>query len=170
MSHTLSHAEQARIGSGLCFSHFCYGSKAKQCEAPCTWSETRRPGVAQRRRRRAADPHAGSGFQQAFPRRHWSFLQHPSTSLFSTCLGPEAVWAGESAYTLLGRPPGDAAIPGSGFFLEISFGRCSSFPILGVDFLRAHKLLIDPEGHALIDSTGRRLAGQLLRARPRRQW
>ncbi len=37
-SHTLSHAEQARIGSGLCFSHFCYGSKAKQCEAPCTWS------------------------------------------------------------------------------------------------------------------------------------
>jgi hypothetical protein len=38
-----------------------------------------------------------------------------------------------------------------------------AFPILGVDFLRAHKLLIDPEGHALIDSTGRRLAGQLLR-------
>jgi hypothetical protein len=37
-SHTLSHAEQARIRSGLCFSHFCYGSKAKQCEAPCTWS------------------------------------------------------------------------------------------------------------------------------------
>ncbi len=38
VSHTLSHAEQARIGSGLCFSHFCYGYKAKQCEAPCTWS------------------------------------------------------------------------------------------------------------------------------------
>ncbi len=38
VSHTLSHVEQARIGSGLCFSHFCYGSKAKQCEAPCTWS------------------------------------------------------------------------------------------------------------------------------------
>ncbi len=37
VSHTLSHVEQARIGSGLCFSHFCYGSKAKQCEAPCTW-------------------------------------------------------------------------------------------------------------------------------------
>jgi hypothetical protein len=33
-----------------------------------------------------------------------------------------------------------------------------AFPILGVDFLRAHKLLIDPEGHALLDSTGRRLA------------
>jgi hypothetical protein len=38
VSHTLSHAEQARIRSGLCFSHFCYGSKAKHCEAPCTWS------------------------------------------------------------------------------------------------------------------------------------
>ena len=38
VSHTLSHAEQARIGSGLCFSHFCYGSKAKQFEAPCTRS------------------------------------------------------------------------------------------------------------------------------------
>ncbi len=38
VSHTLSHAEQARIGSGLCFNHFCYGSKAKRCEAPCTWS------------------------------------------------------------------------------------------------------------------------------------
>ncbi len=49
--------------------------------------------------------------------------------------------------------------------MEISFGRCS-FPILGVDFLRAHKLLIDPEGHALLDSTGRRLTGQLLRSPP----
>jgi hypothetical protein len=38
VSHTLTHAEQARIGSGLCFNHFCYGSKAKKCEAPCTWS------------------------------------------------------------------------------------------------------------------------------------
>jgi hypothetical protein len=41
-----------------------------------------------------------------------------------------------------------------------------AFPILGVDFLRAHKLLIDPEGHALLDSKGRRLAGQLLRSLP----
>jgi hypothetical protein len=41
-----------------------------------------------------------------------------------------------------------------------------AFPILGVDFLRAHKLLIDPEGHALLDSTGRQLAGQLLRSPP----
>ncbi len=41
-----------------------------------------------------------------------------------------------------------------------------AFPILGVDLLRAHKLLIDPEGHALLDSTGRRLAGQLLRSPP----
>jgi hypothetical protein len=38
VSHTLSHTEQARIGSGPCFSHFCYGAKAKQCEAPCNWS------------------------------------------------------------------------------------------------------------------------------------
>ncbi len=38
VSHTLSHVEQARIGSGLCFNHFCYGSKANKCEAPCTWS------------------------------------------------------------------------------------------------------------------------------------
>jgi hypothetical protein len=41
-----------------------------------------------------------------------------------------------------------------------------AFPILVVDFLRAHKLLIDPEGQALLDSTGRRLAGQLLRSLP----
>ncbi len=41
-----------------------------------------------------------------------------------------------------------------------------AFLILGVDFLRAHKLLIDPVGHALLDSTGRRLAGQLLRSQP----
>ncbi len=30
-SHTLTHAEQARVGSGQCFRHFCFG-------APCTWS------------------------------------------------------------------------------------------------------------------------------------
>ncbi len=41
-----------------------------------------------------------------------------------------------------------------------------AFPFLGVDFLRARKLLIDPEGHALLDSTGRRLASQLLRSPP----
>ncbi len=38
VSHTLTHAEQARIGSGLFFNHFCYGAKAKKCEVPCTWS------------------------------------------------------------------------------------------------------------------------------------
>jgi hypothetical protein len=41
-----------------------------------------------------------------------------------------------------------------------------AFPILGVDFLRAHEVLIYPEGHALLDSTGRRFAGQLLRSPP----
>ncbi len=49
--------------------------------------------------------------------------------------------------------------------MEISLSRCG-FPILGVDFLRAHKLLIDPVDNALLDSTGRRLAGQLLRSPP----
>ncbi len=38
VSHTPTHADQARIGSGVCFNHFCYGAKAKKCEAPCTWS------------------------------------------------------------------------------------------------------------------------------------
>jgi hypothetical protein len=41
-----------------------------------------------------------------------------------------------------------------------------AFPILGVDFWRAHKLFIDPERHALLDSTGRRFAGQLRRSLP----
>jgi hypothetical protein len=36
-SYTLTHADQARVGSGLCFNHFCYGARAKKCEAPCTW-------------------------------------------------------------------------------------------------------------------------------------
>ena len=34
----LSHAEQARVGSGLCFSHFCYGAAARRCTKPCNWS------------------------------------------------------------------------------------------------------------------------------------
>ncbi len=38
VSHTLTHAEQARVGSGLCFRHFCFGAKASKCEAPCSWS------------------------------------------------------------------------------------------------------------------------------------
>jgi hypothetical protein len=38
VSHTLTHADQARVGSGLCFSHFCFGANAKRCEAPCTCS------------------------------------------------------------------------------------------------------------------------------------
>ena len=34
----LSHAEQARVGSGLCFDHFVWGAKAKNCVKPCNWS------------------------------------------------------------------------------------------------------------------------------------
>ncbi len=36
----LSHAEQARVGSGLCFRHFCYVAKADGCtkNQPCNWS------------------------------------------------------------------------------------------------------------------------------------
>jgi hypothetical protein len=37
----LSHADQARVGSGLCFKHFCYGAKANGCTKNqlCNWSE-----------------------------------------------------------------------------------------------------------------------------------
>jgi hypothetical protein len=34
----LSHAEQARVGSGLCFNHFIWGAKAKNGIKPCNWS------------------------------------------------------------------------------------------------------------------------------------
>jgi hypothetical protein len=34
----LSHAEQAGVGSGLCFNHFVWGAKAKNCVKPCNWS------------------------------------------------------------------------------------------------------------------------------------
>jgi hypothetical protein len=34
----LSHAEQARVGSGLCFNHFVWEAKAKNCIKPCNWS------------------------------------------------------------------------------------------------------------------------------------
>jgi hypothetical protein len=34
----LSHAEQARVGSGLCFNHFVWGAKARGCVKPCNWS------------------------------------------------------------------------------------------------------------------------------------
>ncbi len=40
------------------------------------------------------------------------------------------------ATTLLGRPPGAASIPGSGFFLEISIGRCS-FSYFGRGFFES---------------------------------
>lgn len=30
-------ADMARLTTGLCFFHFCYGSKAKRCTAPCSW-------------------------------------------------------------------------------------------------------------------------------------
>ncbi len=37
-SGVLSHAEQARVGSGLCFNHFVWGAKARNCIKPCNWS------------------------------------------------------------------------------------------------------------------------------------
>ena len=37
-SGVLSHAEQARVESDLCFNHFVWGAKAKNCIKPCNWS------------------------------------------------------------------------------------------------------------------------------------
>jgi hypothetical protein len=37
VSHTLMHADQARMETGLGYFHFAYGAKAWQCRAPCTW-------------------------------------------------------------------------------------------------------------------------------------
>jgi hypothetical protein len=59
VSHTLMHADQARMETGLCFSHFCYGPRQGSARLPAPGRETRRPRAAQRRHRRAADPHAG---------------------------------------------------------------------------------------------------------------
>jgi hypothetical protein len=39
VSHTLTHADQARMETGLCHFHFVYGAKARTCQAPCTWTE-----------------------------------------------------------------------------------------------------------------------------------
>jgi hypothetical protein len=38
VSHMVSHAEQARLTTGLCFNPLSYGAKLKTCCAPCTWS------------------------------------------------------------------------------------------------------------------------------------
>ena len=37
-THALTHCEQARLGSGLCRSHFVYDAAARHYEAPCSWS------------------------------------------------------------------------------------------------------------------------------------
>ncbi len=37
-SGVLSHAEQARVRSGLCFNHFVWGAKARSCVKPYNWS------------------------------------------------------------------------------------------------------------------------------------
>jgi hypothetical protein len=34
----ISLAEQARVGSGLCFKHFCFAAAARGCTKPCSWS------------------------------------------------------------------------------------------------------------------------------------
>jgi hypothetical protein len=59
VSHTLMHADQARMETGLYFSHFCYGPRQGSARLPAPGRETRRPRAAQRHHRRAADPHAG---------------------------------------------------------------------------------------------------------------
>jgi hypothetical protein len=34
----LTHSEQARVGSGLCYFHWTQGVKANKCVAPCSWT------------------------------------------------------------------------------------------------------------------------------------
>ena len=34
----LTHSEQARVGSGICYFHWTHGAKANKCVAPCSWT------------------------------------------------------------------------------------------------------------------------------------
>jgi hypothetical protein len=34
----VTHSEQARVGSGLCYFHWTHGVKANKCVAPCSWT------------------------------------------------------------------------------------------------------------------------------------
>jgi hypothetical protein len=39
VTSSLTHSEQARVCSGLCYSHWTFRAKAIRCEAPCNWTE-----------------------------------------------------------------------------------------------------------------------------------
>jgi hypothetical protein len=143
-------------GGGSGQQHFCFGAKAR--EMPSSLNLVRKLGGPGRLNANAA----GQLIHMLDQISNRSFLVDTgaSYSILPPCRGSQAVWPGRSAHSLLGRPPGAAVIPGSVFSWKFLLADVA-FPILVVDFLRTHKLLIDPDGHALLDSTGRPFAGQL---------
>jgi hypothetical protein len=95
-----------------------------------------------------ADPHAGLKHQQA------CIIQSSHTRLLYLSWAPSSLDQRVS-HSMLG---GECLI--QLHFQDQNFSWNSSkycFSHLGVDFLRFHKLLIDPCSHAMLDSVGRRL-------------
>jgi hypothetical protein len=119
--------------------------------------------------RRAADSHAGSGFQQAFPRGYWGFLQHPATSLFSTCLGPKLFGPAGQPIPCWGDRLVQLKFQDQIFCWKFLLADVA-FPILGVDFLRAHKLLIDPEAMPCLTEQAGGSPASCRAACPRQRW
>jgi hypothetical protein len=37
-SGSLTHSEQARVGSGICYFHWTHGARASKCVDPCSWA------------------------------------------------------------------------------------------------------------------------------------
>jgi hypothetical protein len=87
VSHVVSHVEQARLETGLCFNPSPMGPRSRGAAPPAPGRETSRPGAAQ-------------AVAASFPRRLQCFLQHPPTPFFSTCHRSKSVWPGRSTHLM----------------------------------------------------------------------
>jgi hypothetical protein len=156
MTNTVLQAEQARIGSGFCFAHFCYDAKAKWCKAHCNWLGTRRP-------KRINTVATGQLIHMLIKTTTgdslWTRVHYATSSHTSLLYLPQASeWvssfnAGENTlYTV------QLLFQDQNFSWKFLLANVA-FPVLGVDFLRFCKLVIEQCNHALLDSVGRRLAG-----------
>jgi hypothetical protein len=152
------------VETGLCFSHFCNGAKARTCRAlpPDLVGKLAGPGrlntVAAGQLIHMQDQITNRRFL-VDTSASYSIIPHRS-SLPAT--GPKLFGPAGQLIPCWGDRLVQLQFTDQDFSWDFLLAGVA-FPILGVDFLRFHKLLIDPEGHALLDSTVRRFAGK---ARP----
>jgi hypothetical protein len=143
-------SDLARMSSGLCFFHWAFADKASKCVPPCPVGKLGRQG-----RLNAVVPGSLVHIVDQLSNRRFLVDPGASYSIFphSSAATPSGTKLRGGAGQLIpcwGEKTMNLSFQGKHFTWTFLLAAVS-FPIIGVDFLRHFRLMVDPAANALVD-------------------